>query len=199
MLTKQYDQNFRQWLNGSLSSEPLPPSQDTLYNLMSTDLNKIKSISDEIVYHPVKYKVLFGEKSTQDVQATFKIVKNSELVISDNDVKSSALSAINEFFSLENWEFGESFYFTELAAYVMNRLSPYVVNFVLVPKQTALSFGALYEIKSEKDQIFVNGATVNDIEVITAITASKLKSSGAIIASRTATGQQIITSAGIED
>lgn len=199
VLTKQYDQNFRQWLNGSLISEPLPPSQDTLYNLMSTDLNKIKSISDEIVYHPVKYKVLFGEKSTQDVQATFKIVKNSELVISDNDVKSSALSAINEFFSLENWEFGESFYFTELAAYVMNRLSPYVVNFVLVPKQTALSFGALYEIKSEKDQIFVNGATVNDIEVITAITASKLKSSGAIIASRTATGQQIITSAGIED
>ena len=199
VLTKQYDQNFRQWLNGSLDTEPLPPSQDTLFSLMSTELNKIKSISDEIVYHPVKYKILFGEKATQDVQATFKIVKNSELVISDNDIKSSAVSAINEFFSLENWEFGETFYFTELATYVMNRLAPYAVNFVIVPKQTGLSFGALYEIKCEKDQIFVNGATVNDLEVITAITASKLKASGAIIASRTATGQQIITSAGIED
>ena len=199
ILTRQYDQNFRQWLNGSLNSEPLPPSQDSLYSLLSVELNKIKSISDEIVYYPVKYKILFGEKATQDVQATFKIVKNSELVISDNDVKSSVLSAINEFFSLENWEFGETFYFTELATYVMNRLSPYVVNFVLVPKQTNLNFGALYEIKCEKDQIFVNGATVNDIEVITAITASKLKASGAIIAGSTATGQQIITSAGIED
>ena len=199
VLTKQYDQSFRQWLNGTLSIEPLAPSQDTLFNLMSPELNKIKSISDEIVYHPVKYKILFGEKATQDVQATFKIVKNTELVISDNDIKSSALSAINEFFSLENWEFGETFYFSELATYVMNRLSPYAVNFVLVPKQTSLTFGALYEIKCEKDQIFVNGATVNDIEVITAITASKLKASGAIVASRTATGQQIITSAGIED
>ena len=199
VLTKQYDQNFRQWLNNSLENEPYPPSQDSLFSLMSTDLNKIKSISDEIIYHPVKYKVLFGEKSTQDVQGTFKIVKNSELVLSDNDIKSSTLSAINEFFSIENWEFGESFYFTELATYVMNRLSPYVVNFVLVPKQTGLTFGALYEIKCEKDQIFVNGATVNDIEVITAITASKLRASGAIVARNTATGQQIITSAGIED
>ena len=199
VLTKQYDQNFRQWLAGALDSEPLPPSQDSLYNLMSVELNKIKSISDEIVYFPVKYKVLFGEKATQDVQAIFKIVKNSELVISDNDIKSNAVSAINEFFSLENWEFGESFYFTELATYVMNRLSPYAVNFVLVPKLNGLNFGALYEIKSEKDQIFVNGATVNDVEVITAVTASKLKASGAIVASRTATGQQIITSAGIED
>ncbi len=198
VLTRQYDQNFRQWLNGTIDVEPLSPSQDTLYTLMSPELNKIKSISDEIVYNPVKYKVLFGEKATQDVQGTFKIVKNPDLVISDNDVKSSVLSAINEFFSLENWEFGESFYFTELAAYVMNRLAPYVVNFVLVPKQTNLTFGALYEIKSEKDQIFVSGATVNDIEVITSITASKLKASGAIVAARTATGQQIITSAGTE-
>ena len=199
VLTKQYDQTFRQWILGAIDSEPLPPSQDSLYNLMSPELNKIKSISDEIVYHPVKYKILFGEKATQDVQATFKIVKNSELVISDNDVKSSALSAINEFFSLENWEFGESFYFTELAAYVMNRLSPYIVNFVLVPKKSDLSFGSLYEIRSEKDQIFVNGATVNDMEIITTVTASKLKAAGAIISSNTATGQQIITSSGTNE
>jgi hypothetical protein len=198
VLTKQYDQAFRQWLNGTISVEPLSPSQDTLFSLMSPELNKIKSISDEIIYNPVKYKVLFGEKATQDVQGTFKIVKNPDLVISDNDVKTNVLSAINEFFSLENWEFGESFYFTELSAYVMNRLSPYVVNFVLVPKQANLTFGALYEIKAEKDQIFVSGATVDDIEVITAITASKLKASGAIVAVRTATGQQIITSAGTE-
>ncbi len=194
VLTRRYDQTFRQWLNGTLASEPLPPSSDSLYNLLSPELNKLKAMSDEVIYHPVKYKILFGEKATQDVQATFKIVKNPDLVITDNDAKANVLSAINEFFALENWEFGDNFYFSELAAYVMNRTSPYLVNFVIVPKKDTLSFGGLYEIRSEKDQIFINGATVNDIEVISTITASKLNASGAIIESKTIAGQQAVIS-----
>jgi hypothetical protein len=197
VLTRRYDQLFRQWLSNSLSEEPLALSSDTLFQLLNPELSKIKSISDEIIYHPVKYKVLFGEKSTTNVQGTFKIVKNPDLVISDNDVKANVLSAINEFFALENWEFGDNFYFSELAAYVMNQLNPFIVNFVLVPKQADLTFGSLLEIRSEKDQIFINGATINDIEVISTITASKLKASGAILASSTATGQQSITSSEI--
>jgi hypothetical protein len=194
VLTKQYDVNYRQWLTGSLTNQPLPPSSDFLYNLLSPDLNKIKSISDEVIYHPVKYKVLFGSKASSDVQATFKVVKNSEVVISDNDIKTRVLSAISEFFALENWEFGDNFYFSELAAYVMNRLSPNIVNFIIVPKQSELSFGSLYEIRSEKDQLFVNGCTVDDIEIITAITASKIRSAGSLAKDLTATSQQSITS-----
>jgi hypothetical protein len=194
VLTKQYDVNYRQWLTGSLTNQPLPPSSDFLYNLLSPDLNKIKSISDEVIYHPVKYKVLFGSKASSDVQATFKVVKNSEVVISDNDIKTRVLSAISEFFALENWEFGDNFYFSELAAYVMNRLSPNIVNFIIVPKQSELSFGSLYEIRSEKDQLFVNGCTVDDIEIITAITASKIRSAGSLAKDLTTTSQQSITS-----
>jgi hypothetical protein len=196
ILTKDYDKVFREWLADVVPTEPLPPSSDFLYNLLSTDLNKIKSISDEIIYHPVKYKVLFGSKASPDIQAVFKIVKNGEVVISDNDVKSKVLSAINEFFALENWDFGSNFYFTELSAYVMNRLAPNIVNFIIVPKQPTLTFGSLYEIQSEKDQIFINGATVNDIEIISSITASKLKSAGPISITSTTNSQQIITSAG---
>ena len=194
VLTKQYDRQYREWLNGSRAVQPLPPSSDALYNLLSPDLNKIKSISDEIVYHPAKYKVLFGPTSTIDVQATFKVVKNSEIVISDNDVKSRVLSAINEFFSIENWEFGDNFYFSELLTYVMNRIAPNIVNFLVVPKKSDLTFGSLYEIRSEKDQIFINGATIDDIEIISAVTASKLKSSGNITIAETTTSQQSITS-----
>jgi hypothetical protein len=196
ILTKDYDKSFREWLDDSRVTEPLPPSSDFLYNLLSSDLNKIKSISDEIIYHPVKYKVLFGDKANLSVQSTFKIVKNPEVVISDNDVKSKVLSAINEFFALENWDFGGNFYFTELSAYVMNRLAPNIVNFIIVPKQSDLTFGSLYEIRAERDQIFINGATVNNIEIISAITASKIKSSGAIASVSTVTSQQTITSAG---
>lgn len=196
ILTKAYDKLFRQWLQGSIVSEPLPLSSDALYNLVAPALNKIKSVSDEIIYNPVTYKVLFGSKATLDVQATFKIVKNDELVISDNDVKSRVLSAISEFFSLENWDFGDSFFFSELTAYVMNKLSPNIVNFIIVPKKDGLNFGSLFEIRAEKDQIFINGATIDDIEIISAITASKIKSSGAIATSSTVLSQQNITSTG---
>lgn len=194
VLTKQYDINYRQWLNDSLDSKPLPPSSDFLYNLLSSELNKIKSISDEIIYHPVKYKPLFGAKSTSDVQATFKIVKNSEVVISDNDVKSKVLAAISEFFSLENWDFGDNFYFSELSTYVMNRLAPNIVNFIIVPKDADLKFGSLYEIRSEKDQLFINAATIDDIEIISSITASKIQSSGDIVIEDTTISQQSVTS-----
>ena len=55
-----------------------------------------------------------------------------------------------------NWDFGETFHFTELATYVMNEVAPSIVNFIIVPKLGTLAFGSLMEIKSENDEIFVN-------------------------------------------
>jgi len=196
VLTKEYDTKYRQWLDGTLSTEPLPPSSDNLYNLLSPELNKIKSISDEVIYHPVKYKVLFGTTASADVRATFKVVKNSEQVVSDNDTKTRVLIAINEFFSLENWEFGDKFYFSELAAYVMNSVSPYIVNFIIVPTQANLSFGSLYEIAAEKDQIFISGCTVDNIEIISNISSSNIKSLGNIAAESVILAQQNVSSTG---
>ena len=194
VLTKQYDKLFRQWLQGSIDTQPLPLSTDALNNMLSPGLNKIKAISDEVVYHPVKYKVLFGSKAQYDLQASFKVVKNEETVISDNDIKSRVLAAINEFFSLENWDFGDGFYFTELSSYVMNRLAPAIVNFVIVPRHGDLSFGSLFEIKAEKDEVFINSATIDDIEIVSAITSSTIRSSGSIAVSSTILNNQNITS-----
>ena len=194
VLSKEYDVNFRKWLNGGLADEPLPPSTDQLSLTLSSTLNNIKAMSDELIYHPVKYKVLFGSKASPDVQASFKIIKNIEQPISDNEIKARVISAINEFFALENWDFGDKFYFSELATYVMNKTTPYVVNFVIVPRQTSLSFGSLFEIQSENDQIFVNGATTDDIEVVTGLTSSTISAQGQIIGSNTVVSQQNITS-----
>jgi hypothetical protein len=194
VLTKQYDINFRQWLNGSTDEEPLPLSTADLSNILSPDLNRIKTISDEIVYHPAKYKILFGKKAKLDVQATFKIIKNKESVVSDNDVRTRVLSAINEFFALENWDFGENFYFSELSAYVMKQLAPDIVNIVIVPKKNDLSFGSLFEIKAEKDQIFVNGATIDEIEVVQTLTPTSLRSAGTIVSQAEILNTQFINS-----
>jgi len=194
LLTRSYDTRYREWLDGTLSTEPLPPSSDNLFISYSANLSKIKSLSDEIIYHPVKYKPLFGEKSEADLQARFKIVKNTDLVINDNQLKSNIISAINRFFALENWDFGDKFYFSELASYVMNELSPDLVTFVIVPVQEDQSFGSLYEIKSEADEVFISCATVNDIEVIDAVTANRLKATGAVVTQSTTTNTGVQSS-----
>jgi hypothetical protein len=46
---------------------------------------------------------------------------------------------------------------------------------VLVPQDPLKSFGDLYEIRSQPNEIFVNAATVTDIEVIDALTSSELR------------------------
>ena len=183
MLTKSYDNDYRDYLKGNITTKPLPPSSDNLFLDYSADVNAIKSISDDVIYHPVKYKPIFGSKSDVDLQATIKVVKNTERVVNDNDVKSRVIDAVNSFFALENWDFGETFYFSELATYIINQLSPDVVSIVLVPKQETQSFGSLYEIKSENDEILISSATVDDVEIIDAITQSRLKASGLVITS----------------
>lgn len=180
LLTRGYDREFRLWLDGTREDKPLPPSSDALFVSYGQSLNQIKSLSDEIVYHPVKYKVLFGDKADSRLQAQFKIVKNPDLVINDNELKSRTISAINRFFALENWEFGDRFFFSELAGYVINELSPDLVTFVIVPVQGNQNFGSLYEIKSESDEIFISGATVSDIDLIDEITAARLNADGNI-------------------
>lgn len=195
VLTRLYDTQFRQYLNGVLDDMPLAPSSDNLYNDINPNLSKIKTISDEIIYHPVKYKILFGSKANIDLQAVFKVVKNPEQVISDNDVKTRILLAINQFFAVENWDFGNTFYFSELSTYVLAQLSPYIVSFVIVPKSDNLYFGSLFEINCEKDEIFISSATVDDIEIVTSITASKIKATGAITTTQRIANKNQITSA----
>ena len=135
-----------------------------------------------IIFHPVTYKVLFGSKAESNLQAKFKAVRNSDKPTTDNDLKTRILTAISEFFALENWEFGQSFYFSELSTYVMNKLTPDVTNFVIVPTSNA-GFGSLYEVSCLSNELFINGASISDIEIIDAITASQLKSSSLIVTS----------------
>ena len=159
------------------SKRPLPASSDSLFTSYGGDLSKIKSLSDEIVYHPVKYRVLFGSKAESMLQSKFKIVKNPDIVLNDNDIKSRVISLINQFFALENWDFGDKFYFSELSTYVMKEMAPDVVTFLIVPEDASQTFGSLFEIKSEVDEIFISGATVNDIQIIDAVTANQIVAS----------------------
>ena len=175
VLTTDYDSQFRQWLIGTNVTEPLPPSSDELNTLLSPSLNSIKAISDEIIYHPVSYKLLFGPQAEASLQATFNVMINPNSTVSNADVQARILSAINTFFSLENWNFGDTFYFSELSTYIINQLAPDVINFVIVPVQGTQFFGSLFEIQCPSNQIFVSCATTNNIVIVSGLTSTNLK------------------------
>ena len=172
LLTNSYDTAYRTWLTTGIGTMPEAPTSQTLESNYSSGLTAIKTISDEIVFQPVKYKILFGDKADINLQATFKAVRNSSIPTSDNDLKTRILLAINQFFALENWDFGQTFNFGELSTYVMNLLTPDITNFIIVPKIN--NFGGLYEINCQGNEIFISGATVNNISIIDAVTATQL-------------------------
>lgn len=178
LLTRSYDTEYRTWLQTGLGSEPLPPTTTSLEQSYTGILEPIKTISDEIVFQPVKYKVLFGKKAPISLQATFKAVKNPARTSSDNEIKSRILTAITDFFNLDNWDFGQPFYFSELSTFVMNLLSPDITNFIIVPR--ASNFGSLYEVSCLSNEIFINDVSADDIDIIDAITANQLNTTSIV-------------------
>ena len=182
LLERTYDNLFRIWLQEG-GSKPIVATADQLRINYSGTLDPLKSLSDQIIYHPVKYKILFGSNADEQLQATFKVVKNPKTNVSDAVIKTRVIAAINEFFALDNWDFGDAFYFTELAAYIHNELAPDLLTAVIVPNQSGQGFGSLFQIDSAADEIFISGATVDDVSIITALGANQLASSGTVVTS----------------
>ena len=75
MLERTYDNLYRIWLQDG-GTKPIPSTSDQLRISYAGTLNPLKSLSDQIIYHPVKYKILFGTNADEELQATFKVVKN---------------------------------------------------------------------------------------------------------------------------
>ena len=172
VLTKEYDADYRAWIAGN-SVEPAAPSSESL-RLSLSDLENYKSVSDAIIYSSAKFKPLFGNKATSSLQATFKVVKNSNINITDSEIRSQVLTYINLFFASGNWDFGETFYFTELATYIQQSMAPNVSSIVIVPNSSSQTYGSLQQISSEPNEILISAATVENIEVISSITAAQL-------------------------
>jgi len=192
ILTTSYDTLFRQWVtNGTTGVKPLPPSSSELNSILSSNLNLIKSISDEIIYHPVNYTLLFGSNADISLQANFNAMINSNSAVSNSDVQARILKAINTFFALDNWDFGDTFYFTELSTYVMNQLAPDLISFVIVPVQPNHFFGALFEIQCSTDSIFLSCATTDNIIIVNGLTSSNLKTIGASPTNSLTTNQTV--------
>lgn len=176
IVTLSYYTAYQNWIKDTTGTviEPEVPSIDEL----STDyqnLQNYKMLSDNIILNSVVFKPLFGQKAAPELRATVKVIKASGSTASTSEIKSSVVAAMNDYFSIDKWNFGDTFYFSELAAYLHRQLGSIISSVVLVPLNSQKYFGDLYEIRSEPSEIFVNGATIDNIEVIEALTSTNLR------------------------
>ena len=176
VLTREYYDRVQTWLatGRSTTAFPKPPTSEDLRQLF-VDLNQSKMQADEIIYHPIKFKLLFGEYAKEELQVRFKVIKLPSATFSDGEIKSRVINAINEFFAVANWDFGESFYYTELSTYIHQSLLSEIASVVPVPLNEEAKFGNLFEIKCEPDEIFLSCATVADVQIITNFTQTSLR------------------------
>jgi len=181
IMTQQYATDYQAWaqdITGTIA-EPTAPTSEELETNYST-LDNYKAISDTIIYNPAAFKPLFGSKALTSLQATFKVVKNPNVVVSDNDIKTSVISAINTYFDIANWDFGETFYFSELAAYLHVQLVPKISSIIIVPANETEVFGSLMQVNANINEVITSCATVNDVKIITAITAAQINTTGIV-------------------
>ena len=184
VVTQSYYTAYQNWLRDTTGTvtEPDIPSIDELTTAYQ-GLQDYKMLSDNIILNSVVFKPLFGSKADNDLRATIKVIRAGNSTASTSQIKSSVIAAMNDYFSIDKWSFGDTFYFSELSAFLHQQLGSIISSVVLVPLNPLKSFGDLYEVRSAPDEIFVNGATIDNIDVIDALTSTNL---------RTASGSGVI-------
>lgn len=178
VLDRQYDFLLRQWIinNESFDSLPTPSSVEQL-RIAYSEFNDTKMTSDQLIFHPVNYKMIIGSRADEELRATIKITKLNNATMSDGEIKTNVLNAINEYFGIGNWNFGDTFFFSELSTFIHQKLVTQIAGVVLVPSDEQSRFGNLYDIPCETDEIFISCATVDDIEIVRTFTDETLRMS----------------------
>ena len=176
IVTQAYYTAYQNWVRDTTDTVPKP--EIPTINQLSTEyigLQEYKMISDNVVVNPVSFKPLFGAKASSELQATIKVIKATGSTASISEIKNLVIANMNNYFTIDKWDFGDTFYFSELAAYLHQQMGDIISSAVLVPLNIQKSFGDLYEIRSAPNEIFVNAATVASVEVIDSLTSTNLR------------------------
>ena len=176
IVTLSYYTAYQNWIKDSTGTvtEPTAPTLDEL-TIDYAGLQNYKMISDNMILNSVQFLPLFGAKAPLALRAVIKVIPAAGTNASTSEIRNLVVANMDAYFTLDKWNFGDTFYFSELAAYIHSQIGDIVSSVVLVPLNPQKSFGDLYEIRSAPNQIFVNAATVNDIQVIQALTSTNIR------------------------
>jgi hypothetical protein len=173
IITKGYYDSMISWLSGATPNRPAKPSQlelSTSYNYLTGN----KMISDELIIRSGEFKVVFGSKADTKLQAKFIVVKSPLATYTDIQIKSAIITAVNEFFNITYWNFGDTFNFTELSTSIHNSMSSQISSIVIVPKESLNHFGTLFQISAEENEILIPHISIDDIEFALALTPTSI-------------------------
>jgi hypothetical protein len=131
-------------------------------------------ISDTVVCHPGTIKLLFGSKADATLQANFVVIQTPQSTLTANQIKNIIVTTVQNFFDITLWEFGETFYATELIAAIHTALPVDVSSVVLVPVMSQSLFGNLFQIVAGEDEVFYPDISVNNIQIVTGYTNTNL-------------------------
>lgn len=177
IIPKGYYNSLKRWLEDPLATRPTAPTPldlRTSYNYMLDN----KMISDTVVLHPGKFKLLFGSNAAAPLRLTFKVVRSADRTLTDNQIKTKIVTTVRNFFNITLWEFGETFYFTELAAAIHAALPTEISSVIPVPTYAQNQFGDLFEVQAREDEIFYPDITVDNIEIVTGYTPTNMRMNG---------------------
>jgi hypothetical protein len=174
ILTRGYYSRMLDWLNGTLTTEPVAPTSFELRTSYRSMLAS-KMLSDAVVLHPAKIKLLFGDKAAAELRAKFKIVKASGSSLTDDQLRIKTLDIISSYFDIAEWDFGTAFYATELLAVIHQKLATDIASVVLVPEFPTNYYGDLLYIEADSDEILMPAAELKDIVVISGLDKTSLR------------------------
>ena len=176
VVTQSYYTAYVNYIVDTTNTIP-EPNRPTIGELQQEygEVQNYKMLSDAVILNSVVFKPLFGPKADPALRSTVKVIKAIGVNASDSEIRSAVLAAMNNYFNINFWDFGDTFYFSELTAYLHATVGELISSVVLVPNDPTMSFGDLYEIKCMPYEIFVNAATANDVVVIPALTPAELQ------------------------
>lgn len=174
IITKGYYTALKRWLQDPLATKPDLPTPLNLRTSYGYLLDN-KMISDTIVLHPGKIKLLFGPNADAPLQCTFKVIRSADRTLTDNQIKTTLVTTVRNFFDITLWEFGETFFFTELAAAIHAALPTEISSVVLVPTLPKNQFGDMFQVLAREDEVFYPDITVNNVEIVAGYTATNLR------------------------
>jgi hypothetical protein len=174
LMTRGYYDNVISYVRGTSTTPPTPPTPLDLRNSYGSLLNS-KMLSDTIVLHSGKIRLLFGSLAEPQLRAKFKVVRQPGASLTNERIKEEVLNVINTFFDIDGWDFGDKFYATELITLIHQRLPSDLASVVLVPIYSTNSFGSLFTVDSGHDEILQSAAQLSDIEVVDALTPTVIR------------------------
>ena len=163
VITKGYYHGMMNWIKDNSYSRPEKPTPQNLRSTYS-HLMPAKMMSDELVIRSGTLKIIFGKYAEPELKAKFLVIPSPTSKYNDNQIKLIVVSEIYKYFDINNWDFGQTFNFTDMATHIHNVLDTNIQSIVIKPIEPR--FGKLFQIFAREDEILVPCVSINDIELV---------------------------------